>query len=345
MFQLKENQLLSSIFSNSKIASNRLNKPFEADVEILDVPFNKGEEGSKLAFTVDVISEEIEEGLYTDPFLIGWMSVVVSLSDLAAAGAEPLGLLSIFNVDKKLPKPFLSAIYEGIQTAANEFNTPILGGDTNFTNETQIGSVGIGLLDSSHFLTRKGMKEGDILFATGKLGAGNAFAFEKLFATSDSPKISFQPRPKLQESEVFKKYASASIDTSDGFFPALCQLLEVNQLGVEISCNWDNVLNEQAVELYKAAGIPAWFFLAGPHGEFEILFSLPQKHLEAFCKEAEAINWQPIEVGVISDSSGKCTYLGKEIPTFEMANAFFESGQSPTQYFHHLLNLQTKIQL
>ena len=50
-------------------------------------------ESSILAITTDSIVEEIRLGLYDDPYLIGWMIVMVNLSDLAAVGADPLGIL------------------------------------------------------------------------------------------------------------------------------------------------------------------------------------------------------------------------------------------------------------
>lgn len=59
------------------------NQRHESDAELIRLPGSR----SVLALTTDAISEEIESGLYADPYLIGWMTVMVNASDLAAVGA------------------------------------------------------------------------------------------------------------------------------------------------------------------------------------------------------------------------------------------------------------------
>lgn len=335
MLRVKENELLRSILPGPYEIANRLNQPFETDVEILDVEFNSEE---KLAITVDVIAEEIEYGLYTDPYLIGWMSVIISLSDLAASGAVPLGLLSILNINRNLSDDFISSISRGQKEASAKAKTLILGGDTNFTAQTQVGSVGIGKLDTHSMLSRVGMKTGDLLFSSGQLGMGNGFAFQKLFLKQEQ-ELPYLPQPRLAEAAVLKKYASASIDTSDGFFPALGQFLALNPIGVSIETSWEKLIPVELLVFNKKAKIPSWFYLAGPHGEFEILFSIPESNQKAFIQEAVQIGWQPLRIGKIIAQENTCLYQKKPFPLERIVNAFYESDQNPKQYFHLLQSL------
>lgn len=335
MINIKENQILSSILSGPYELPNRTNHPFETDVEILELELPKGE---KLALTVDVIAEEIEYGLYTDPYLIGWMSVIISLSDLAAAGAVPLGLLSILNVNRNLSKPFIGSICKGQQEAAQKANVPLLGGDTNFTSQTQVGTVGIGKTDQSTYLSRIGMKKGDILFSTGPLGMGNGYAFQKLFMKK-AEELPYFPQSRFSEAAIIKKYATASIDTSDGFFPAVGQLLALNPIGLQINTSWSEMVAPAVKQFNSEANIPLWFYLAGPHGEFEILFTVPESKKAAFQKEAHQQGWHPLQIGTITEDEGRCVYQNKPFPIEDIVNAFIDSDENPQRYFQHLQQL------
>ena len=46
-----------------------------------------------IAITTDSIVKELKTGLYSDPYTIGWMTVLANASDLAAVGPEPSGIL------------------------------------------------------------------------------------------------------------------------------------------------------------------------------------------------------------------------------------------------------------
>jgi thiamine-monophosphate kinase len=338
MLRVKENQLLQSLLNSPQEVSNRLNRPFETDVEILDVTINGRE---KLALTVDVIAEEIEYGLYTDPFLIGWMSVIISLSDLAASGAVPLGLLSILNIERSLSKDFIAAISKGQQAASQKAGVPILGGDTNFTSQTQVGSVGIGKVDEDTVLSRVGMEKDDVLFSSGPLGMGNGFAFQKLFVQQAS-ELPYCPQPRLKEASILKKYATAGIDTSDGFLPAIGQFMTLNPVGVQIEASWETMMPAELIAFNKEVNLPLWFYLAGPHGEFEVLFTIPQARVNAFLKEARQINWTPLQIGAITSEEDICRYQKKAFPIEQIINAFYDSDQDPKQYFTQLQKLLKK---
>lgn len=87
MTGLLENNFFARLTSSFQRSPQQINHLNESDSELLRL-----DNDSILAITTDCIVEEIETGLYDDPYLIGWMLVVVNLSDLAAVGARPLGL-------------------------------------------------------------------------------------------------------------------------------------------------------------------------------------------------------------------------------------------------------------
>src|SRR5687767_5686976 len=83
----------------------QVNRLFEADGEIIDF---RNQQAEYLVFKSDGIREEIREGLYTDPYLIGWMSVTVAISDLAASGADPLGILLSLQIPPALSTDWIA---------------------------------------------------------------------------------------------------------------------------------------------------------------------------------------------------------------------------------------------
>ena len=122
---------------------------------------------------------------------------------------------------------------KGINEACEIYHVNILGGDTNYVPSISIVSTGIGtIIDNEKTLSRKNMGVGELLYSTGKLGLGNAFAYAHFF--DNSIKIKYQPKAKLKESKLIQNYATACMDTSDGLFPALSILSEINNIGFEV---------------------------------------------------------------------------------------------------------------
>ena len=89
-----ENALVESLVRALPRSLDQANGLGESDAELLRLPGTD----LLLAITTDAIVEEIEAGLYRDPYLIGWMTVMSSASDLAAVGADPLGILSLIHI-------------------------------------------------------------------------------------------------------------------------------------------------------------------------------------------------------------------------------------------------------
>jgi thiamine-monophosphate kinase len=258
---------VAGLFARHSMQANQL---LEADAEIIDV---KDNDFTYLVLKVDGIHEEISEGLYDDPFLIGWMAVTVTLSDLAAVGAIPLGVLLSLRLPVEKVGHWLTGFQKGINEACAVYDVCILGGDTNFDASVSVTTTGVATIDNGRPLMRKPIVVGDLLYATNKLGVGNAFAYTRYFDRSIN--VTYQPVARIKESALIRQFATACIDTSDGLFPALSILSELNKIGIRLTTPLQNILEDKVLHAYDHSGIPAWIFLAGPHGEYELIFSIP----------------------------------------------------------------------
>jgi thiamine-monophosphate kinase len=329
-----ENQTINKLIESFERSPAQLNKPHESDAEIIQLNDN-----TKLAITTDSISEEISTGLYDDPYMIGWMIVTVNMSDLAAVGASPLGIL----VSEIIPKNFgdekVTELQKGISDACRVYNTFVLGGDTNEGEKLVLTGTAIGIIKNGKPLTRIGCKIGDILFSSGKLGSGNAFAISKLVSQTHSY-INYKPFAQIKNSNVINKYASCCMDTSDGFISTVDQLTRLNNVGFEIGSNWLNAFDDTALRYVNNLNIPAWLLLAGQHGEFELIFTIPQDLKDSFLEESLNSGFEPVELGkVIPEKEVKINIYGNLTPinTTMIRNLPVEANGDINHYLKVLL--------
>ena len=322
----------------------QLNSLFGSDAELLRL-----EEcgGNVIALTTDGIVEEIQQGLYSGPFLIGWMTVVASLSDLAAVGARPEGVLLQFNLPPNLEEAFLEGLQKGAEAACRACGAYVLGGDLNTAAQLSTAGTALGVIPSGKVLSRRGCREGNLLYTTAPLGLGTAFAFERVFG-GEAPGITYQPKPRIKEGQMIRGFASACIDTSDGLIPGLSQLAFVNDIGFEISTSFSEALHPQARQLATQAGLPFWIMAAGPHGDFELLFTIPPELKTEFLEAARPMPWKPLFLGTVVEE-GLVFDPGHGSPArteaWQIANLFEEAGGQPQAYLESLMAFhQTLIQ-
>ncbi len=288
-----ENAFIRRLVSGLPRSPLQLNRLQESDAEILTVP---GTDGIRLAITVDTLAEEIRTGLYAEPWLIGWMTVTASLSDLAAVGAMPLGILVAETIPPTCPDTFLRRMQAGIADACRACGTSVLGGDTNSGEALSLTGCALGLLVDGNALTRVGCAPGETLFASGPIGSGNAFALAQLICQPASP-TPYRANARVVEGQMLRPFATACMDTSDGLLATLDQLMRLNGTGFALESGWPEALDGSSRDLLRACGLPEWLLLAGPHGEFELLFTIPPEREQRFLVEASRHGWHPLRLG------------------------------------------------
>jgi thiamine-monophosphate kinase len=290
MLELLENIEVTHLVEGFRKSANQLNGLFESDAELLKLTSDL-----VLAITTDSINEEIESGLYSDPDQIGWMVVIANLSDLAAVGALPEGILITLAIPETLKGDFKHQIMQGIQKACQVYDVAVLGGDTNSSSQLALGATALGLIKDGQIMMRSGASSSDILYSTGKFGQGAAYAIEKLLLGRQQSE--FYPKARLKESQTVRQFASACIDTSDGFFPAICNLMRQNQIGFQIQEELIDLVNIESQQTAHAIDQESWIPLAGPHGEFELLFTIPEDQNNDFIETSNIAGWQPTRIG------------------------------------------------
>jgi thiamine-monophosphate kinase len=343
MYQLNEileNKVINNLISGFERCPHQLNKPHESDAEIILLNDN-----TKLAITTDSISEEISTGLYDDPYLIGWMIVTVNISDLAAVGAKPIGILISEIIPKNFSDEKIKRLQKGISDASKKYGTYVLGGDTNEGEKLLLTGTAMGIINNEKILSRVNCKVGDTLFSSGKLGIGNAYAISKLISKTNTP-INFQPEARINLSSIINKYATACMDTSDGLISTLDQLMRLNNVGFEITEKFEKLVDHEALIYSKKLNIPSWLLLAGQHGEFELVFTIPQNLKHEFLNEAEKNEFEPIELGeIIPEKEIRINLYDKSVPINSgfIRNLPFETKGDVNHYLQLLLEYDSEL--
>jgi len=342
MHQLKdiiENKIISNLTKSFSRSPLKLNELHETDAEIIQLENSPYD----LAITIDTICEEIKTGLYSDPYQIGWMSVMVNISDLAAVGASPIGIVISQILPQNISDEFIEKLQQGINDSCKKCGTFVLGGDTNFGDELIISGCAIGTIEKGKYLKRVGCKTGDKIYTSGNIGTGNAYAFQKLFSKNDSQFV-YHPTAKLEWRNILKKYSSSCIDTSDGILSSLDQLMRLNNVGFKFRNDWDKAMDCSSEQLFGNNNLPIWLLLAGEHGEFELLFTIPAEKKLDFLKEASHLYLKPIYLGeTTEDPKISLNLYNKEqsLDTEKIRNLTFEKDFSPSKYLQKLLEIDT----
>jgi len=340
MEQISENRRIELIARHFPKAPHRVNNIHEADAELVDLG---GSSDKYLAITIDALVEEISSRLYDDPSLIGWMLAMANFSDLAAVGADPLGLLLTMNYPSSQDEAYVTKLAEGISEACQRLGTFVLGGDTNQAEAVFLSACAVGLVPKKSVVTRIGAKPGDKIFLTGPAGLGSIYAFLRLTGQGEKlPKSYFRPLARIREGQLVREFASCCMDTSDGLLHTADTLMRLNRCQFVIQDQWARILHPLALEICKAQNLPPWLALAAVHGEFELCFTLRPDRERDFLEVANRAGWAPVAVGEVIEGEVVSIRKGERLVPLDTAlirNIAEEAGSNPRAYMGRLLEI------
>ncbi|TAN06082.1 MAG: thiamine-phosphate kinase [Rhodanobacteraceae bacterium] len=160
------------------------------DAAVLDVPA-----GRQLVACTDTLVAGVHFLAEAAPGYIGWKSLAVNLSDLAAMGAEPAWVLLALTLPNADPR-FVERFADGFAELARTHSVALIGGDTT-QGPLSVTVTALGFVPNGRALKRGGARVGDAVFVTGTLGdAAGALRWLQ------GPKQSHPPRsPFLRKGE------------------------------------------------------------------------------------------------------------------------------------------------
>lgn len=196
---------LSFIAALRALATDPAARGLEDDCAVLEMG------GEALVLTHDMMVEGVHFLSGQDPADVAWKLVATNVSDLAAKGAAPLGVLLGYRLG-----PDDARFVEGLTEALVHYGAPLLGGDTVGGSGPQaLGLTAIGRATHRPVPSRGGARAGDRVWLTGAVGAA-MIGLEALRRGSGDSAAYRRPQARLAEGLALAPHVTAMMDLSDG---------------------------------------------------------------------------------------------------------------------------------
>ena len=314
---MRETDIISALQASIDQSSSEVVVPIGDDGSVISMNSSK-----QLVTTTDAITVDVHYPKGIEAESIGHRCLAINLSDMAAMGASAKWASLVFSmpsIDYKWVEDFII----GFSNLANKNNVDLIGGDT--IRGPEFFAVTLqGYVEQDQFINRSNAMEGDLIYITGHLGSA-AYGLELIISNNQNDSGHFihsflYPSPRIKESILIAKYASAMIDISDGFYCDLRKIsselnkgFKVDVLTLPIEPNLiEKTSKDRAINLALTGG-----------DDYELCFTVPEKHEKQFLNE------------LTSEFDTLFTCVGKITDSQELLVAGNEGYALPESTFEH----------
>lgn len=238
------------------------------DVAVIPPPV-----GRDLVITHDMIAEGVHFLEGDPPGDVAWKLLAVNLSDLAAKGARPIGVILGYVLSDRA---WDMAFVEGLARALDHFGVPLLGGDTISAPARCFGLTALGEA-APPVPDRRGARAGDRLWVCGTIGdagLGLRIARGELKGPRRLLKAYRLPMPRLAEGRSLAPRVTAMADVSDGLLIDAARMASASGLHVRITLD-DVPLSIEAQGF--GTDLPALLAAATAGDDYALLCAAPSE--------------------------------------------------------------------
>ncbi|RPI28794.1 MAG: thiamine-phosphate kinase [Acidobacteria bacterium] len=214
---------------------------------------------NEVTVTTDMLVEGVDfERTWMPAAFLGWKSLAVSVSDLAAMGAEPTGCLLALALPPELTDSYFDNFMEGFLQGCELWSVPLVGGDISSSPIVSVTVTAFGAVPPGQAIYRRGARPGTFITVIGDLGLSRRglellqkeqpLLSEQLSTRDDLERWSgtpgrarafrahLLPRPLLSAGIWIRKngLAESMIDVSDGLLADLQHILQESGVAAEI---------------------------------------------------------------------------------------------------------------
>ncbi|MGB7442946.1 MAG: thiamine-phosphate kinase [Coleofasciculaceae cyanobacterium] len=219
------------------------------DAAVLSAP----EPGQSLVVTTDILVDGVHfSDRTTSAEDVGWRAAAANLSDLAAMGADPLGITVGLCLTDNLAVSWVEQLYRGLTDCLEKYNSFVVGGDVCHSTVLTVAITAFGQVYPHRILRRTTAAVGDAIVVTGCHGASraglelllnpevgqNLSQLEQLSLTQ----VHQRPQPRLDVLHLLEQIAGktpqiTAMDSSDGLADAVVQICRASRVGATIYRN------------------------------------------------------------------------------------------------------------
>ncbi len=282
-----EFDLIDRYFKDLTANQNEIICGIGDDAAVIELPAE-----TELVVSVDTLVSDVHFFPSTDPFDIGFKSLSVNLSDIAAMAAEPRwATLSLTIPD--VNTVWLEEFARGFSELANQYSIGLIGGDLS-CGPLSITIQILGIAQRGSVVKRSGAKPGDLIYVSGDLG-GAGYALKIL--KEEIPHIQevpahcqerlLRPIPRVEIGNRLAGFATSAIDISDGIAADLGHIIHASSVGAEVELD----------KIPICAGLEQihdmdylWQIVLCSGDDYELCFTLPESHKNELEKELVGID-------------------------------------------------------
>lgn len=230
-------------------------------------------EGHQLVICTDTLVAGRHFPLSTSAHAIGWKSVAVNLSDLAAMGATPHSILLALSLPA-VNEQWLSDFSQGLFDCCYPYQVQLIGGDTTQSPHLTISVTALGWVPQGQAITRHGAQVDDYIVVSGQIGDA-AFALQHL-GHALQQRLDY-PTPRCDLGIQLRNFASSMIDLSDGLIQDLGHILKASSVGARLDL--ENLPIDASLSHLPLN--QQWQYALAGGDDYEICFTIsPQKYTE-----------------------------------------------------------------
>jgi len=303
--ELNEDEIIK-ILSNKFGKYSDLASGIRDDVSILTIG------NGDLVAKVDMLVYKTDVPFGMKMWQIARKSIVACVSDFAAKGVQPRGILLSLGLPRWLKQNDIVQLGLGFKRACREFDLEIMGGDTNEADDLIIDCCMLGFADK--ITTREGAKVGEKVIVSGSFGYpvfGLKLLQNKLEAKGVVAKRSidsvYLPTPRLDLGLSFRKsnILSSSMDSSDGLGISLYQLAEASGVGFNIT---KLPVDRDLMDAAKSVNLDVDSLVLYGGEEYEIVATVSKDRISEAKSLARKFHSELFEIGEVTNKTGRIFY-------------------------------------
>jgi thiamine-monophosphate kinase len=318
----QESQFLAALRS---LASHPAARGLADDAAVLELG------GTNLVITHDMLVEGVHFLADDPPGDVAGKLLAVNLSDLAAKGARPAGVVMGYSLRGE--PEWDAAFVAGLGRALEEFEVPLLGGDTvSVPPEAPrvLGLTALGIAEGP-VPSRSGATPGDQLWVSGTIGdagVGLRILLGEIEGAAALVERYRTPRPRLEAGQRLASPVKAMMDVSDGLLIDAARMAEASGAAVEIELG--DVPLSDAFLSALGDGRTARLAAATAGDDYELLFAASPEQEGVLLALSAELGLPLTCIGRFAEGTG-LTLLHQGAPTPLPDRLGWEHGPSPTE--------------
>lgn len=209
-------------------------EPIGDDCTVLDMGTDA------LVISTDMLVEDVHflRGA-SSPEEVGYKSLMVNLSDVAAMGATPTAVLLSLSLSETTQGEWVDGFMRGFYEGCAKYGVALVGGDTTASRDKVcINVVAIGRAPKANLKRRSAAQVGDIICVTGKLGISSKGLVDIMFGDLNTvaAKAHRRAQARIEEGRWLGECEAvhAMMDVSDGVASDIKHIMEQSGVGAEI---------------------------------------------------------------------------------------------------------------